>query len=340
MADNETTTKVEEKEASSTAGKPEGTAADLTSSASGEAAEDLMSLDDLDSVIAQTDPEFLNSLGSIGPEIDQEIYAEGADLQFSLQDELKLWENDGKLKKLTLKIFPFIPSLSYKLKMKRTALRISFREYRVAFVHGIKNLPKAILGFLKARIASLKHLLSDGMTAFKAYSLKQKMAFVGLVVASILAIVFLQKMFTKGIVPDEKNLFLGSLSEWSQQAYNYDANTQLESFYESTRMTQNILLLRKMIVNIRPSSESGSNPMGAFEFFVEGTVSEVVVEVKDREAEITDLFRRTISEMTFDQISSGEGKQLLCERLRNEMNTVLTKGLVRRVFIKNAIVKP
>lgn len=80
--------------------------------------------------------------------------------------------------------------------------------------------------------------------------------------------------------------------------------------------------------------------MGAFEFFVEGTVNDVIVEIKDREPEIEDLFLRTIEEMNYDQISSGEGKKKLCEILRHEVNKILTKGQVRRIFFKTAIVKP
>ncbi len=90
--------------------------------------------------------------------------------------------------------------------------------------------------------------------------------------------------------------------------------------------------MQKMTVNLRRSSESGPNPMGAFEFYVEGAASEVVVEIKDREPEMEDLFSRTIEDMTFDQVASGEGKKLLCDRLRKELNKVLTKGYVRRVF--------
>lgn len=80
--------------------------------------------------------------------------------------------------------------------------------------------------------------------------------------------------------------------------------------------------------------------MGAFEFLVEGGAADVVVEIKDRESEIEDLFLRTLEEMTFEQVSSGEGKKQICDRLRKEVNRILTKGFVRRVFIKNAIVKP
>lgn len=80
--------------------------------------------------------------------------------------------------------------------------------------------------------------------------------------------------------------------------------------------------------------------MAAFEFYVEGTVSEVLVEIKDREYEVEDLFLRTIEEMTYDQLTTPEGKRVLCDRLRREVNKVLTTGFVRRIFIKTAILKP
>lgn len=95
-----------------------------------------------------------------------------------------------------------------------------------------------------------------------------------------------------------------------------------------------------MTVNIKRSQSSGPNPMASLDFYAEGTASDVMVEIKDREAEVRDLLQRTIEEMSFDQISSGEGKQLLCDKMRKEVNRILTKGKIRKFYIKTALVKP
>ena len=168
----------------------------------------------------------------------------------------------------------------------------------------------------------------------------KKLAFVGLVLVTVIGSVVVFKVITHKLIPPSEELFVSTLEEWSQEKYFYDPKTEVESFYDSTRTQQNMFIIKKMIVNLRRSSTSGPNPMGAFEFFVEGTDSDVVVEIKDREPEVKDLFLRTISDMTFDQISTGEGKQMMNERLRKEINKILTKGKVRRIFIKTAVVKP
>ncbi|MNT55538.1 flagellar basal body-associated protein FliL [compost metagenome] len=114
----------------------------------------------------------------------------------------------------------------------------------------------------------------------------------------------------------------------------------VELFYDSTRVSQNIMQLKKMVTNLKRSENSGANRMGAFEFYLEGTVAEVLVEIKDREPEITDLFLRTLGDTTYDQTVSAEGKVALCEKLRKNINGVLTTGKIRRVFFKTVIVKP
>jgi flagellar basal body-associated protein FliL len=133
---------------------------------------------------------------------------------------------------------------------------------------------------------------------------------------------------------------IASLEEWSAQTYKYDPETEMDSFYDSPRTIQNIMSLPKMIVNIRPSQGSGPNPMAAMEFFLEGLSPEAIVEVKDRETEIRDLFQRTLEEITYGELDSAEGKQQLTEKLRQALNMNLTKGKIRRVFIKELVLKP
>lgn len=327
MVDNESTTKVEEEKKD---GAPEGEA------------EDVLSLESLDSIIADADPEFSKSLDEIGPDdsINVEIYNEGLELEYTLADEIKLWKGTPGRRQKLVKVLPFLPRISYKLKMKRTMMRLSWAKWKEQAAYRVKNAGPLLLTWTKHQAIKFKVGFGETMETFKSFNRTKKIAFVGLVLVTGAVGFVLYKMGTKGLLPHEEELFIGSMADWSQQKYQYDPKTEMESFFESTRTSQNILLMKKMMVNLRRSSESGPNPMGAFEFYVEGTASEVVVEIKDREPEMEDLFLRTIEEMTFDQVSSGEGKQLLCDKLRKEVNKVLTKGYVRRVFIKTAIIKP
>jgi len=80
--------------------------------------------------------------------------------------------------------------------------------------------------------------------------------------------------------------------------------------------------------------------MGAFQFFVEGMSSEVVVELKDREALTHELINETAREFTFTELDTTEGKADLCKRIKTALNKVLVSGKVRNVRIETFIIKP
>lgn len=324
MVDNETTTKDGEESSESTA--------DLESG---------LSLEDLDSLIAADDPEFAAGLSSIGPDDPNDvIYEEGIELEYRLESEIEYWRQDKGWRGKAVKALPFLPFLFYHFKMKRTIMRFAWQKWKAQTRNNLKALPQKIKGGIGSFLTGLKEKISEGLSAFKDYSLKRKLLFVALLSGTVAAGIILVKIGTKGLLPPEEDMFISSLADWSEGREIYDPALPQESFYESTRTSQNVLLMKKMVVNIRRSANSGVNPMAAFEFYVEGTVAEVLIEIKDREYEMEDLFLRTMEEMTYDQLSTGEGKRLLCDRLRRDVNKVLTRGLVRRIFIKTAILKP
>ena len=80
--------------------------------------------------------------------------------------------------------------------------------------------------------------------------------------------------------------------------------------------------------------------MAAFEFFLQGVSPEVVVELKDREVEFKDAIARTAEDFDFDVLDTIQGKKLLCDRIKKEVNLRLTTGKVRQVLIKTVIIKP
>ena len=80
--------------------------------------------------------------------------------------------------------------------------------------------------------------------------------------------------------------------------------------------------------------------MASVEVLVEGSSSEAMVEIKDREPEFRDQFSRIIEDMTFSELSTPEGKRTLTDLFKKTANTILTTGTVRRVFIKTIIIKP
>lgn len=317
--------------------KVEGESKPAETATSSNEDEGLLSLEDLDSIISEDDPEFTAGLGTIGP--NEEFNAnigDGFDLEYTLKDEEALWKHSGGLRSLIYKIFPAAPKLSFGLRRRRLKLRERILHSKTLLL----NAGPWLLKWSKQKAKDAKTGLSESLRAFKFFSLKKKLGLVGVILLFFAALFVVYRSMTKGLFPPQEELFVGSLQEWSQEEYAYNPDTEVESFYESTHSSQNMVVVPKMVVNLRRSAGSGPNPMGAFEFYVQGSASDVVVEVKDREAEVTDLFQRSLEEMTYDQVASPEGKQLLTEKLRKEVNRILTKGKVRRIFIKTAIIKP
>ncbi len=299
--------------------------------------EDLLSLESLDNLIAEDDPEFANSLEAIGPDDGSiDVFEEGLDLEYTLEQEIRNWKNGSTLRQNLFKILPLLPKYSYSLKMKRVALRLNIKRWKQQSVDLVFNIgPRS-----KQAVISLGASLKSVLAKVKTFSATQKLMFVGLLLATVVGGFVIHRTLTHRLIPADQELFMGSMQEWSQRTGQFDPKLDTEYFYDSTRASQNIMQLKKMVTNLQRSPGSGSNPMGAFEFYVEGTVSEVLIEIKDREPEMVDLFLATLSEMTYDQIASAEGKQLLCDRLRKKMNGILTTGKVRKIFIKTAIIKP
>lgn len=135
-------------------------------------------------------------------------------------------------------------------------------------------------------------------------------------------------------------LFLTSFAEIGGEVRAYNPNSEVEAFYDNPRFAKNLVTVPSMHVNLRPSENSGPNPMLALEVTVEGLSSDAIVEIKDREAEFKDRLLRLTEEKTYDELVEPEGKQLLCEQYRDSLNEALTRGQVRRVLLKSFVIKP
>ncbi len=307
-----------------------------------EAGEDVLSLESLDAMLGAEDPEFFKSLEMIGPDDPSiaKIYEEGVELEYKYAEEKENWKNATGIKKIGKLFLPFLPYLSYLWKINSARFRLWKIKKIAAFKELLKNAGPLIKEKSKKLLKAVSSGVGHALSVFKSYSIPRKIAFISLILLSVGGVYLVGSLLGGRVLKKDESLFMTSLQAWSQTTIPYTEETQWESFYSSTRIEQNVFLMQKMIVNLKRSENSDENPMGAFEFFVEGTVNDVIVEIKDREPEIEDLFLRTIEDMNYDQISSGEGKKKLCDILRREVNKILTKGQVRRIYFKTAIVKP
>lgn len=296
-------------------------------------------LDHIDSLILAEDPEFAKDLLDVSAlPVDGSIDLDVVDIDGDLEplEEENPWEHAIGFRKFLKTVFPFLATFWLWRRKLRRRVQVAKTQTKNFILHLGPN----ILHGLKAGASGTQSFVKGRASAFATLSRGQKAIAVVLVLFGLATAAFIYRSYTHGILPEDQELIMATLEEWSSQSYKYEAGSEMDSFYDSPRTIQNIMSLPKMIVNIRTSANSGSNPMAAMEFFLEGLSPEANVEVKDRESEIRDLFQRTLEDMSFDELDSAEGKQLLTERLRQNLNNVLSNGKIRRVYIKEAIVKP
>jgi hypothetical protein len=333
MADPNSPTKSE--------GKPDGAAEAPISVAVDEELSD----QDLDEALGEADPEFLKSMTELGKDKDLSLaQIVISDEQQALNDERDSWEKSGRIGLAIYKAFPGIAKLSL---LGKKAEYFFFSKVRTIWVY-TKNFfyflatdgKKKVFGTIRQGIHAVTDRVDEAQRNFRYLSWKLKLSFFGILVLVAGTGFFIYRSITHGVIPTKDELFIPSMERYASEVFEYDPETEVEPFYENLRVSGNILLIPKMVVNLRKSAHSGENPMGAFEFYIEGMAPEVAIEVKDREIEIRDLMQRAIEEFNFDQVESPEGKKSVCDKLRKEINAVLTTGKIKKVWLKTIIVKP
>jgi flagellar basal body-associated protein FliL len=286
-----------------------------------EADKALMSIEDLDQVLANEEPDFKSQI--------EEMSGEGASQDLNIE----LIDLDQLLAEQEARSFKFrIRRLNRKIRNFLTGLRTTAWHF----------LKDELPALLKAGVGQTKKglgIMSEGLRQFGFKPMRFKLMVFGFIGICGLAAVGITYLAMKGL-PEEENLFIQSLAEISQNSWEYDPKAEQEPLYDSVRAAQNIFEVPRLVVNLRPSINSGRNPMAAGALYVEGNSPDVVLELKDRETEFRDVFMRTIEEFSYDELDTMQGKQKLLERLAREANRLATKGRIRKVFFKTFIMKP
>ncbi len=303
-----------------------------------------ISVEDLDRMLAEEHPEFSAMVNEVSQEkglsLSQIIISEA---DYALTEEKERWEKSGRLGRTLLKVLPFLPKLSLRTKN----LKFIFRAFLLSLWIRFKNFAyflategrvQAFL-FLKTKANETAEALGKKRKAFGKLSKKLKLAFFGILLATAGTFAFIYQSYTKGVIPVGEELFIPSLEKYASSTEDYDPETEVEPFYDNLRSLKNIIEIPKMVVNLVPSQTSGKNPMGIFEFYLEGEDPEVVVEIKDREVEIRDRMQRTLEEFTFDEASDTEGKKAIVDKLKKEVNLLLSTGKVRTIWFKTIVIK-
>lgn len=301
-----------------------------------------LSAEELDKVITEKDPDFLTQLQNIGP-IDPSALDDQIDSITAIpnyEEEKLNWEHGKKWQQVLFKILPFIVLITFLPKRINFTLKDQMQVFKGRLIYISKNFFPIAKSVSQLLLKKIQGFFQEINSTLRSYSPAKKVGLIFfLIFVGITIFLTIRVLNKKGFLPAEKELFISSMEEWSQGKYFFDPKMEQEFFFDSTRVAQNIMFMTKITANIRPSEGSGENPMLAVEFYIEGMSPEVLVEIKDREAEIRHLFLRRIEDMKFDELDSKEGKELLCDRLRKELNQLLTRGRIRKVTFKNFVLK-
>lgn len=307
--------------------------------------QDELDLDDLDIFLDQLDPNFKTALDTIAQDTDlKAVDVESDDQAAAYFEEVERWKNSSGFPHLLYKVFPFTPRVSLHLKIlyfktKRWVIAnwIQFKNTTHDFV--LRTWKNSVTNF-KSRRQDLAVSTKKSLRDFKFLSWRVKARLYLTLMLGFGGTTVVILMLQGKLIPRDSNLFISSLEDVATGTYHYNPEDSQEYFYDNIRSVPNLFLVPKVITNIKPSMESGPNPMAAIEFFAEGFTPEVIIEMKDREPALRDLAARTIEDFSFDELESTSGKQKLNQVLAREFNRILSTGQVKAIRIKNIVLKP
>lgn len=275
-----------------------------------------MTLEDLDKVISETDPNALESIEGvrkIAAEIGQPLEILDADsfLDGDVENLKKFQGFKGQVKLKSILFWVWLKNLAIESARKSSTWS-----------------------------AEKKKQAAEASRKYKYWPTKSKLLLQGAIVLLLAAMLVAYYSFVKKTLFYKQELFITSLESIADKTFDVSEDESKETFYNSSRIPKNIFKLKKIVVNIQPSAGSGPNPMVAFEFSLEGSSSEVLLEIKDREGEILDQVQRTVESYSFDELNDVEGKKEISEKVRTTINRLLTLGKIRKVYIQGIILKP
>jgi flagellar basal body-associated protein FliL len=306
--------------------------------------EELLDAAAIDSIIEEADPQFAAELKSIQADKNLQLTEVAlSDAEQALAEERELWTAKTGLRKTAVRFLPFLPRVSlfvkklkfgfYKLLRNLWIRTKNFRyflatEGRTQLIGKAKEMKTSSVESLKTSVSEFKGL--PGRLKLFAFGV---LLFFGLVVAAI------YYLYSFQLFQGKKEMFLSSFESVADEEIK-EISGATENFYDNLRSSANLILLPKMIVNLRPSPPFHRNPMGAFEFYIEGMAPEVVVNIKMNESYVRDYIQRKLESYSFSELDSEAGKRELVETLRKELNQRIEGGGVKSVLIKNIVFKP
>lgn len=300
---------------------------------------------ELDRFLAEQDPAFAAQMKDLSQDKNlkvEEIVIDDATQE--LFEETQNWQNSTGLKKISYRFFRFLPQVSLALKKSKARVAVKMVAFSIILRNEANDLAVSLWRnsrkYAKEGLSATQQTVGGGLKSFKKLSAKRKvMLFLTFVLVG--AAIYGVKFALSGrLLPGERELFIANFEEAGGEVFEFDPSDRQELFYDNVRSAPNLLLIPKMIINIKASANSGPNPMIAVEFFAEGMSPEAILELKAREPFFRDRMQRRIEDYSFDLLESSSGKISLTQELLKDLNRNLSQGQLRGLRIKTLVLKP
>lgn len=173
----------------------------------------------------------------------------------------------------------------------------------------------------------------------KALSWKGRVFIVTFVGLCVVLIKFFYAIVGAQFLPTFNDPEVVSIDHHATEEYEFEPRHGYEAFDSPLRNPEYVVLLRRVTVNLR-NTRWRKGAIGVMQFYLQASNQEVAVEIKNREPEVLDHVQRVIEAMTYEELTHPEGKAIIKSEIRKVVNRSLSKGRVKKVFLKKMILKP
>jgi flagellar basal body-associated protein FliL len=291
----------------------------------------------IDKVLEVEDPSFSQEMKTI----QAEASAPAADIVVDTdvdvlveKEKVEKAARGWKKLRLSLVVRPWRKLLHALAQLKAVWPWLKLTAFPAAKAGAIKTLHA-----LKAGLAWTAAKIKVGVAGFKAQSRQSKLLIFAVILLAAAAVAMTRIAIRGTFLPTLEKEFLTSFADGADAKYTFDQEEKWQDLNDPLLHPEHIVLLERLIVNLKNPGD-GTNPMALLDLYVEAGSQDAAIEVKARDAEVRDMVLRTMEQMTYEELVTENGKNKLKVFLRKNLNEMITKGRIRRLFFKSIVVKP
>ncbi len=128
------------------------------------------------------------------------------------------------------------------------------------------------------------------------------------------------------------------LREVAAETFYFDESAPRESFFSPMRRPDAYILLKSMVVQLRPTSRHPQSKL-FIEFIIDTSSQRAALEVQNLENTFRDKLARAIEGFSYEELSTIRGKERLKESLKSHLNASMSVGYARDIFFQKFLLQ-